>query len=450
MANAQSEEKLVIHDIRDKIFWAIRTRYTLLALGFALLYFAFFNQIAYGLLPALLMVVGGYNLLSHLLYRLVKPDGLWRMIVLRGIFQVCDVLAITFLVYFTGGLESPYWFLYLVLIVISGFGIYSYPAVSVFVIAVFSVVFYLGLLFFTYEGIIPTYGPTFTLTPSQLLQSVFNRAVFMTVSIFLFSSTIYYFTKLIYQNRQQLAQKNRELLATLQELKEIDRLKDEFVSTASHELRTPLAVVRENLSLIEDGIMGRTNKKQAELLKVSRLNVDRLASILDNLLDISKIESRSLELKRENVDLAWLASRAIELLQGRMQEKKISISLKVPDKMTAWVDADQILRVFINLIDNAIKYSDENGMIEVGLRVKAANIQGYVLDKGIGIAKADAAKVFDRFVRLESDKRGAVKGTGLGLSICEGIIEMHSGRIWVESEQGKGAKFIFSLPRVET
>jgi len=450
MANAKSEDKLIIHDIRDKIFWAIRVRYTLVLLGLALLYFAFFNQIPFGQMPALLAFVGGYNLLAHLLHRLIKPDSLWRIIALRGVFQVCDVLSITFLVYFTGGLESPYWFLYLVLIVISGFGVYSYPAVSVFVIAIFSAVFYLGLLWLTYQGILPTYGPTFTLTPSQLLQSVFNKAIFTTVSIFLFSTTIYYFTKLIYQHRQQLAQKNRELLATLEELKEIDRLKDDFVSTASHELRTPLSVVRENMSLIEDGVMGQTNKKQSELLKVSRLNVDRLASILDSLLDISKIESRSLELKRENVDLAWLASRAIELLQSKAQEKKIAISAKLPDKMKGWVDPDQILRVFINLIDNAIKYSDEKGLIEVGLEGKDNSIQGYVLDNGIGIAEADADKVFDRFVRLASDKYRVVKGTGLGLSICKGIIEMHGGRIWVESEQGKGSKFIFSLPRVET
>jgi signal transduction histidine kinase len=221
------------------------------------------------------------------------------------------------------------------------------------------------------------------------------------------------------------------------------------VTNASHELRTPLSVIRENVSLIEDGVIGTATDQQKGLLKVSRLNVDRLASILDRLLDISKIESRSLELKRERVDLSLLAARAAELMQSKAAEKKISIEADIPEKLMSWIDQEQILQVFVNLLDNAIKYSNSRGRITIGLEPHGNQIRAYVADNGIGIDEADQEKIFERFVRLNDDASSPSRGTGLGLSICNGIVEMHGGRLWVESQLGRGSKFIFTLPRME-
>ena len=124
------------------------------------------------------------------------------------VFLAFDTLAITFLIYITGWVESPYWFLYLVLIVVSGFGMFSYYSLSVFIIALFSAVFYLVLLALAFLQIIPIYGASFNLSPRELLLVINNKAVFTTVSIFLFAATIYYFAKLLSQHRQELSQKN--------------------------------------------------------------------------------------------------------------------------------------------------------------------------------------------------------------------------------------------------
>ncbi|MBN2058424.1 MAG: HAMP domain-containing histidine kinase [Candidatus Saganbacteria bacterium] len=446
-----SEKQLIIHDIREKIYWAIRMRYVIVVLGLILLPFAFFSNVQLGPLPYLLGFVLAYNLAAHLICLTKRRfEWVWQTLFLQSLFLIFDILTVTFFIYISGGLESPYWFFYLVLIIISGFGVYSYTSFSVFLIAVFSAAFYLGLLVLTYYGIIPTYGPTFSLSPQELLRSIINKAVFTTISFFLFAATIYYFSKLIVQHRYELAKKNQELLGTLEELKEIDRLKDDFVTTASHELRTPLSVVRENVSLIEDGVIGQTSDKQKELLKVSRLNIDRLAGILDSLLDISKIESRSLELKREKVNFSLLAARAVEILSSRAAEKKIVLKLDVPDRLETLADPDQILRVFINLIDNAIKYTPEGGRVEIGLFSEGSRIKGCVTDNGLGIVQADLKKIFERFVRLESEQTALIKGTGLGLSICLGILEMHGGSIWAESKgAGQGSTFIFTVPKVE-
>lgn len=450
------EIQVLSNDIMEKCYWGIRFRYMIVIAGFLLFICAyvldlrFFDQSYERAALGLLLFVAAYNVAAHLIHRLRRQCRLWEVILFRSAFQVIDVIAVTILIYITGWVESPYWFLYLALIVISGFGMFSYYSFSVFLIAVFSAVFYLGLLWSAYMGILPVYGPSFTLSPTEMLHSVFNKAIFTTVSFFLFAGTIYYFSKLLSQHRKELFQKNMQILSALEELKDVDSMKDEFISTASHELRTPLSVIRENISLIEDGVMGEIGAKQKEFLATSRQNVDRLSRILDNLLDISKIESHSLDLNRRMSDVALIAARAIEMLMEKSKRKNISIIAELPEKAMAWVDADQLLRVFINLIDNAVKYTPKGGNIWVRLEEAGGRIIVSIRDDGIGIAKEDLNRVFERFVRVERERSWAIRGSGLGLSICKGIVEMHGGTIWAESKEGKGATIKFILPRGES
>jgi len=441
----ENENRLLIDDIKEKCLWGIRVRYLIVGLALPLIVFSLVNKNPPGIYLGLVLFVGGYNALAHVLHSIKMKLDLWQVVVFRSVFQVFDVAATTLLIYITGWLESPYWFLYLVLIILSGFGMFSYYSLSVFLIASVSALFYLGLLWSAYTGFLPVYGPSFTLSPEELLRSIFNKAIFTTVSFFLFAGTIYYFSKLLSQHREELYKKNEQLLGALEELKDIDLLKDEFISTASHELRTPLSIVRENVSLIEDGVVGEVDAKQKKLLSVSRENIDRLAGILDNLLDISKIESRSLELNCQPTDISSIAKRAIELMADKANYKKISIEERLPEPLIARADADQILRVFINLIDNAVKYTQREGKIGVEVEDAGARIKASVRDNGPGIAEANLPRVFGRFVRFDIE----TKGSGLGLSICKGIIEMHHGKIWVESKSGQGSKFTFAIPKGE-
>lgn len=448
----QHENHLLIQDIKNKFSWAIWFRHSLALLGIALIYFASISNAYVPLSLSLVLFVAAYNVAAHIVYAFKKQYQLWQIISLAGAFQFLDILAITFLIYITGWIESPYWFLYLVMIIVSGFGMFSYYSFSVFFIALFSAILYFGLLLSAYLGILPIYGPGFTLSPQELLLSIYNKAVFTSIAFFLFAVTVYYFSKLLNQQRIELSEKNRKILAALNKIKAIDRMKDEFVSTASHELRSPLSVVRENMSLIEDGVVGPIDPRQKKLLKTSRLNIDRLAKILDNLLDISKIESHSLELHRQTTDMSQLAARAIELLKHKADHKNISIETKLPEKITLWIDPEQVLRVYINLLDNAIKYTGRNGKIVVGVEDFENRVEAYVSDNGAGIPKKDFPRVFERFVHIDKEAEAFIKGAGLGLSICKGILEMHGGKIWFESPPAgtdKGAKFIFSLPNHE-
>jgi signal transduction histidine kinase len=446
----KDEQVLLIHDFKTKFLWGIRLRFGIILASIIVYFLGISGQV--GLLPMvkLLLFVIAYNCCAFLLSFLKKQYKLWEIITIISICQLFDLLAVTLLIYFTGWLESPYWFLYLVLIIVSGFGIFSRYSKIVFIIALFSAFFYLGLMLAAYFAVIPVYGPQFSLPPTELLHSIINRAVFTVISFFLFAGTIYYFSQALTENQQSLVKKNLQLLATLEELKEIDRLKDEFVATASHELRTPLAVIRENTSMLHDGIAGAVSEQQTKLLDSATNNIDRLAAILDNLLNIAKIQSRSLELKRSETNIGQMAEKAISLLQGLAIEKKIVIKKEIMPKATIWIDQDQILRVFINLIDNAIKYTNLGGLVEVKVALEEKGIVCQVKDNGIGIKAEDLPRVFERFVRFNRAVEMSKRGSGLGLSICKGIIEMHGGKISVESREGGGTTFTFTLPKVET
>jgi len=389
-----------------------------------------------------------YNLLAHLIYNLKQQFQIWQIVLLISLFLVMDLIAVTYLIYLTGWLESPYWFLYLVLIIVSGFGIFSRYSSVVFLIAGFCAVFYFILTLKAYSGDNPIYGATFSLSPQELVSLIFNRAIFIITSIFLFAATIYYFSKLLNQSREILAQRNRELLSLLEGIKEIGDRKDEFISTASHELRTPLAVVRENLTLVEDGIVGEINPKQRQLLSSSRENIDRMAVILNDLLDISRFELKTIDIRREKADLNKLVEKALQMLANRLEQKQIKVEKSLPAWAVASVDPDKILRVFINLLDNAVKFTGQKGKITIGIEIGQGNIRAYVQDTGIGIRPEELPKLFERFSRVNQQEDLAVKGTGLGLFICKGIIELHHGRIWAESKPGAGTRFTFMMPMV--
>ena len=438
----------LVHDFKQRYFSGIRLRYGAVAVGLVFLLYSFINRENINPVIPLLTAVIVYNLFAHLLYIYKQQFQIWQIVSLISLFLLLDMAAVTYLIYLTGWLESPYWFLYLVLIIVSGFGIFSRYSSVVFLIAGFCAVFYFTLTLKAYSGDNPIYGTTFSLTPQELVSLIFNRAIFIVTSIFLFASTIFYFSKLLNQNREILSQRNRELLSLLEGIKEIGARKDDFISTASHELRTPLAVIRENLTLVEDGIVGEINPKQKQLLSSSRENIDRIAVILNDLLDISRFELKTIEIYREKTDLIQLVGQALELLANRIEKKGIAIEKILPAQAVVSADPDKILRVFINLLDNAVKYSGQDGRITIGIEIGQGNIRAYVKDSGIGIRPEELPKLFERFTRVNQQEDLAVKGTGLGLFICKGIIELHHGRIWAESAPGAGSTFTFIMPLV--
>ncbi len=231
-----------------------------------------------------------------------------------------------------------------------------------------------------------------------------------------------------------------------EERKRLQQLKDEFVSTVSHELRTPMTIIREGVSQVIEGLRGEVTPQQHRALTIALTGIDRLGRIINELLDVSKIEAGKMVLRRERLDIAELLQEVSGTFRFIAQERGIEIHTEFPKTPIAvYADHDRIIQVLTNLVGNAVKFT-ERGQVTIGLRTHENDLECFIQDTGMGIPREDLAKVFNKFEQLGRVSVTGEKGTGLGLSICKGIIELHRGKIWAESEGGQGARFTFSLP----
>lgn len=232
--------------------------------------------------------------------------------------------------------------------------------------------------------------------------------------------------------------------------KEMERARTEFVSVASHELRTPMAAIREAVSLVIDGVTGPINEKQNKFLDMARRNIDRLTGIVNDLLDLSKIESGNLTINREPVTAQKIVDEAFAIFEAAAREKEISLLKDVAGGLPVLqLDHDKMIQVLGNLVNNAIKFTPKDGMITIGARMgqqKESNLEFYVQDTGIGIERKNYGKLFRKFQQIDSSLSRAVGGTGLGLAISREIVELHGGRVWMESEPGRGSIFHVVIP----
>ncbi|MBU3758500.1 MAG: PAS domain-containing protein [Candidatus Omnitrophica bacterium] len=232
--------------------------------------------------------------------------------------------------------------------------------------------------------------------------------------------------------------------------KELDRTKTEFVSTVSHELRTPLTSIRESVSQVHEGILGNISADQKEFLGIALDELDRLGAIINDLLDISKIESGKVVLKKSWVDFKELAEQLVLEYQPLVRNKRLEIYADVPDdSVEAFCDPEKIKQVLTNLLVNAYKFTPEGGRITLKVERTPEEVRVTVEDTGIGISAQSLPKLFGKFVQIGRTEGPGIKGTGLGLAICKSFVEMHQGKISVESQPGAGSRFIFSLPRMD-
>ncbi len=235
-----------------------------------------------------------------------------------------------------------------------------------------------------------------------------------------------------------------------EELKKFDQLKSDFVSTVSHELRTPLSISTEGINLVLDGIVGAVNDEQKDLLQTAKDNLSRLNSIINDLLDISKIEAGKITLRRGLVDMRALLEKFADTYQTVLATKKQSIERKLPDgSFLVYADRDKIIQVITNLFNNAHKFTPEQGKMELELRMEETHVLCRIKDTGVGISAEDMPKLFGKFEQFGRTHGPGIKGTGLGLTISKALIELHGGKIWAESKPNEGTAFFFTLPTYE-
>jgi signal transduction histidine kinase len=254
-----------------------------------------------------------------------------------------------------------------------------------------------------------------------------------------------------------------ELQNTNKKLEKLEQLKSEFISIVSHELRTPLTAIKNSLNIILSGKSGELPSAMANFLNMASRNVSRLAGIINDLLDLSKIEAGKMDYRFEKFEIKTPLDNVYGTFISMAQEKNIDLSFNIQtDLSSGYGDLDRIEQVLSNLVSNAIKFTTENGNITISaqdateddIKNCPANLgNGYikisVKDTGIGISSEDMPKVFDKFQQIESALVRKVGGTGLGLSIARQLVEDHRGCIWVESEVGLGSEFSFLIPKAQ-
>src|SRR4030042_1910082 len=241
-----------------------------------------------------------------------------------------------------------------------------------------------------------------------------------------------------------------ELEKANQELRKLDEMKSEFVSVASHELRTPLAAIKNAVQLMLQGKTGEINENQKKFLSMAERNINRLTSILNSLLDLSRIESGKIEMKFEELDFKASIEFILSSLKPKADGKSIQLNMEIPEKLPSiYGDREKVEQILTNLVGNAIKFTPEGGEITVSVRPSPRGgnkLAISVRDSGIGISEDQFEKIFEKFHQVEGSLLRSTSGTGLGLAITKGLVEAHHGEIWVESEIGKGSTFTFTLP----
>jgi PAS domain S-box-containing protein len=241
-------------------------------------------------------------------------------------------------------------------------------------------------------------------------------------------------------------------LSNVTKAKELEQMKNDFVASVSHELRTPLASIKQALGLILDKTAGDVNPEQEKMLSLAKRNVERLNRLINDVLDLSKIEAGKMALSRAPHNLSEIVDEVGQTMTLFAQTRDVQISYSAPkDLPRVYIDRDRIIQVFTNLVGNAIKFTPAQGRVSLSASdipkggEPPSCLKTAVADTGRGIAKEDLTKVFEKFTQV-SAKNTDVKGTGLGLPISKALVEQHGGQIWVESEPGKGSKFTISLP----
>ena len=238
-------------------------------------------------------------------------------------------------------------------------------------------------------------------------------------------------------------------LHDVSERKEVERMKNEFVSTVSHELRTPLTAISASLSLLADGMAGELPPDALGLVGIANASSGRLVRLIGDVLDIQKMEAGQMDYRREVQPLAPIAEAAVDAMESFAAQAGVRLGFEAAEgagQLRADVDRDRLTQVLTNLLSNAIKFSEAGGEVVTRLDSDGGALRIAVSDHGAGIPEQFRGRVFQRFAQADSADSRRNGGTGLGLSICKTIVEEHDGRIWFESSEGAGSTFFVELP----
>lgn len=371
-----------------------------------------------------------------------------------------DLLVLTAIIHFTGGIENPFIFFFVFHVIIAGILLHYRVAYLVATSAILLVLLLVGL---EYNGVISHVNLEGFIFASRYQQGTYILGVLVALGTCLYASA-YMVTHLSGELRKRqrevvalkdsgLRQKTKELKEANKELARLEEGRKHllrFLGVVAHDLKAPLSAVQSYLQLIVGGFAGEIAEKQKHMLQRSSQRITELLNLISDLLDISRIEAGQIVSEIEEISLSKTVEDSLENVRSLAEEKKIELTVDVPKSLPQIKASGTRLRqVMVNLLSNAIKFTPEKGTIKLRVTDQESDIRVEVMDTGIGIATDELTKIFDDFYRgIETTK----EGTGLGLSISRRIVEAHKGRIWAESpnpedKSARGSRFIFTLPK---
>ncbi|MGC8787042.1 MAG: sensor histidine kinase [Anaerolineae bacterium] len=363
-----------------------------------------------------------------------------------------DIVALTVLLHFTGGIENPLYLLYIVYVTVASILL---PRAYSFLYAGLSAVLFSGLVLAEYWQLIPHVHLAGFVSPQR-----YQRGLYVAVVLIALGFTLFLCAYLASSIAEMLRRREKELLeANLScemragelaklnaRLAELDKSRSQFIRLVTHELRAPVAAIQSYLRLILDGYV--PPEKQREIIEKSERRALEQLALISDLLDLARLQDRRAEAEPELVDVAEVLRSVTDLMQARAEDKDLLFSVQIePNVPPVRATPEHIKQLWTNLISNAIKYTEPGGIVVVTLSQNPNYVVGTVRDTGIGMTPEQMSHLFEEFYRTEEAKAMERQGTGLGLAIVKRIVESYGGRIWVESEKGKGSKFSFALPK---
>ncbi len=363
-----------------------------------------------------------------------------------------DIVFFTLVLHFTGGIENPFYIFYVVYVTAAAIVL---PRRSSFSYAALSLVLYSTLVLTEYLHWIPHIHLAGFVAPER-----YERGVYVAVVLFALGTTLFICAYLASSTAEILRRREKELLESnlscevrageLSQLNvrlaDLDKARSQFIRLVTHELRAPVAAIQSYLRLILDGYVPA--EKQREIIEKSERRALEQLALISDLLDLARLQDKRGEAAPVPVDVAEVLHGVADLMLARAEDKDLLFSVEVePNLPSVKAAPDHIKQLWTNLISNAIKYTEPGGIVVVTLDQNPNYVVGTVRDTGIGMSREQIAHLFEEFYRTEEAKAMERQGTGLGLSIVKRIVESYGGRIWVESEKGKGSKFSFALPK---
>jgi signal transduction histidine kinase len=245
------------------------------------------------------------------------------------------------------------------------------------------------------------------------------------------------------RGRDEVADLTQAFNQMAAKLRELDDLKEQFFSSISHELRTPLTAINMAANMLHEGLPGPLTPKQARLVEITQVSSNRLLRLVNQILDLGSLKAGKLRLDLRQTDLRRVVETAVEEVRPLAEDGKLQLEVSIPENIPKiMADEERLTQVLLNLLGNSVKFTRSGGTITVGVQIEAGQAVVKVTDTGVGIAPDLVPKIFDRYEQVHKGRGG----TGIGLALVKGFVEAHGGKVWVESEEGRGSCFAFSIP----